>query len=133
MDETPLAQPRFPTLERPAVAHSFKALAALLALAIALTSAGVLPPLGAGLLALAVLGMLAALLLGWRWFREGLAAVQSTILLAAIYLIGIGVVAIVARIARRDLLDLRQPKASLWRRRDLVKPEELVRTIEHPF
>lgn len=132
MEETAIDPRRWRGLERPAVAHSLKALAAILGLILVLHWTGQIQ-LGPRLVALALAGILVSLVLGWRWFRDGLTMVQSTILLAAIYLLGVGLAAAIARIGRQDLLDLKKPKDSLWRRRDKTSPDDLARTIEHQF
>ena len=119
-------------LERPEVAHLLKAAAAALALLVFLSWSGRVA-LSPGLRWLLTVGTLVALVLGWKAFREGLAAVQSTILMAVIYGVGVGSAALVAWIARRDLLDLRRRKISLWRRRARLSPEELARNIERQF
>jgi hypothetical protein len=132
MEETTVELRRWQGLERPIVAHSLKALAAFLGLFVLLARTGQIQA-SPRWVALAIFGLLISLVLGWRWFRDTLATVQSLILLAVIYLLGVGIAAAVVRLARQDLLDLKQPKASLWRRRERVQPDELTRTIEHQF
>jgi len=132
MEETAVEPRRWRGLERPAIAHSLKALAAILGLILVLHWADQIE-LSSRQVALALAGILVSLVLGWRWFRDGLTMVQSTILLAVIYLLGVGIAAAIARLTRQDLLDLKRPKESLWRRRDKTSPDELARTIEHQF
>jgi len=123
---------RWPTLERPWVAWPLRLLALALGLGLVLVWTGRLP-LSRRLHVAAIVGLLVSLTLGWRVFRERLAAIQSTVLLALVYVLGVGSVTLVMRLTRHDLLDLKGPKPSLWRRRDPVSPDELDRDLERQF
>lgn len=123
---------RWPALERRAVAWPLQALALVLAAVVALHVAGVLH-LTPRLRALAILGFLAAILLGSRRVRDTVTQVQSTILLAVVYVIGVGSAAAVSRLARRDALDTRGPKPSLWRPRAPLTRDELAKNVSRQF
>ncbi len=121
-----------PVWEKPGIAHTLKAVALVLAVLVVLAWTGHIT-LVPRVRALCILGALAAIVMGWRALREGITAVQSTILLAVVYVIGIGVAALFLRLLRRDLLDLRTSKASLWHRRPALSPDELAETLKRQF
>ncbi len=51
---------------------------------------------------------------GWMAFARGLAKIQTAILLTLIYIIAVGPLAIIARLARRDLLGLRRSQGDTY-------------------
>jgi len=123
---------RWPLLERRAVAWPLQALALVLAVVVALHVAHVIH-LTPRLRALAILGFLVAILLGSRRVRDTVTQVQSTILLAVVYVLGVGAVALVSLLARRDALDERAPKPSLWRTRAPLTRDELTQNVSRQF
>ncbi len=131
MPASPRPEP-LAALERPWSRWSLRTLAVALLLLAASSALG-LVPLGRLPRTIALVGGVIALPLGWRRVREAAARLQTVVLLTLIYVIGVGPVALWMGLARADLLDLRTPRASLWRRRAPLPPDALARSMRRWF
>ena len=126
------APKRWPLLEKRAVGWPLQVVALALAVVLALHWTGHLA-LTPRLRALSILGFLIAAVLGSRRFRDTLTVVQSTILLAIVYVLGCGIASLFMRLFGRDLLDTRKPKASLWRTRPRLTVDQLAENVSRQF
>jgi biotin transporter BioY len=126
------APKRWPALEKPAVSIPLKLLAVLLAAVWVANRFGAVT-LPGWVPRVLVIGVLASLLLGWRWFRDMWTLVMSSIALGIAYVLGVGIVSLFSRIGRADMLDLRKPKQSLWKTREPLTPDQLAQAITRQF